>query len=258
MQTANPQGRIPSDACPPDLGELCSVFTDARVASHLASITPGGFAAASGFWRAAMECGHLTPRLRELILLALHASVTSLDAQAIGRHVERALACGASQQDVMDVLLSIVGVSNHALYSAVPILMEELKAMGREEPLPEATASAQALKEEFVRTRGFWNEQRDMLARCMPDYFSALSALSVEPWKNGSLRASERELVYIAIDSSVTHMYGPGLRLHIRRAIEAGATRDEILDVFKLVAATGMEGYILGAEAMYGAPPRTD
>lgn len=250
----NKQNLGPSNRPSTDLDALDSAFSGHSVARHLRAATPTGFAAASGFWKAALDCKRLGPRLRELVLLALHASATSLDSEAIRRHVHRALDSGASQQDVLDVLLSIVGVSNHALYSAVPLLMNELKSMGHDEPLPEPTPEAQAVKDDFISTRGFWNEQRDVLARCMPTYFVALSALSTEPWKNGSLTARERELIYIAIDSSVTHMYGPGLSLHIRRAIEAGASRDEILEVFQLVALIGMEGYILGADALYEPP----
>jgi len=234
-----------------ELRELNNVFPDACVAVHLKSITPEGFSVASDFWREALTCKHLTPRLGELVLLALHASITSLDSHAIPRHVNRAISAGATSSDIMDVLLSIVGVSNHALYAAVPILMDELKAFGKDEPFPEETASIKKIKDEFIRKRGFWSEQRDVLAQCMPGYFSALSALSVEPWNSGSLSPRERELIYIAIDSSVTHMYAAGLRLHIRRALEAGASRDEILEVFQLVAVTGLEGYILGAQTLY-------
>ena len=89
----------------------------------------------------------------------------------------------------------------------------------------------------------------------MPDYFAALAQLSAEPWLNGSLTDKERELVCVAIDCTVTHMYEPGLKIHIRQALKNGASRDEILAVFHLAALTGLEGYIAGAEAMYGSAP---
>jgi len=46
-------------------------------------------------------------------------------------------------------------------------------------------------------------------------------------------------------------MFEPGLAIHIRNALKKGASRDEILEVFHLAAVTGLEGYILGAEALY-------
>ena len=50
-------------------------------------------------------------------------------------------------------------------------------------------------------------------------------------------------------------MYEPGLVIHIRHALKHGAIRAEILEVFHLAALTGLEGYIRGAEAMFGPEP---
>ena len=235
-----------------DLARLDSAFNDSSVPHRLRELTATSFSAATNFWEAAFKGVLLTPRMKELILLALHASATSINADAIRRHIERSRVAGASEEDVLDVLLSIVGLANHALYSAVPILMKELDEAGREEEakMPAPRADVEAVKEDFIKTRGFWNEDRDSLARLMPDYFRALSELSAEPWKNGALTPKEREFVYIAIDCSVTHMYGPGLALHIRNALKHDATRDEILEVFQLAALMGLEGYVLGAEAL--------
>jgi len=234
-----------------DLTQFDQVFHDPSVPKRLQQIAPSSFAAASRYWRTILTGEHLSPRMKELVLVALHASVTSLDSEAIRRHVDRALTAGATKEDVLDVLLSIVGVANHALYSAVPVLIGELKAAGREDAeLPGWSPEAEAVKNDFIKTRGFWNEQRDVLARLMPAYFGALSQASMEPWKNGVLSPKERELIYIAIDCSPTHSYGPGLAMHIRHALQHGASRDEVLTIFQLAALMGLEGYILGAEEL--------
>jgi alkylhydroperoxidase/carboxymuconolactone decarboxylase family protein YurZ len=235
------------------LDMLDSVFGDSSVPVRLRRIASTSYLAASRLWQTVLDGQHLSPRMKELVLLALHASATAINAEAIKRHVERATSVGASEEDVLDVLLSIVGVSNHAMYFAIPILLHELNQAGQGEDLPEFRADINAIKDEFVRTRGFWNQERDLLARLVPDYFTALSALSMEPWKHGSLSPKEREFIYIAIDCSVTHTYSPGLALHIRNALGQGASRDEILEVFQLAALMGLEGYILGAEALHAA-----
>ncbi|MBT2305451.1 carboxymuconolactone decarboxylase family protein [Variovorax paradoxus] len=234
------------------LGDLGQVFSTAEVGSRLRAASPTGYAAAARFWQAAYSARALSPRMKELVLVALHATVTALDSEGVRRHVRRALAAGATQQDVLDVLITIVGAANHALYFAVPVLMRELKAAGHPQAeVPPTTPEAEAIKDEFVRTRGFWNEQRDIIVRMMPEYFTALSKVSTESWNNGPLTSKERELVCIAIDCSVTHMYEPGLVIHIRNALKHGAEREEILEVFHLASLTGLEGYILGAEAMF-------
>lgn len=231
--------------------DLASVFTDPDLAETLQRAAPTTYGAAAVFWRSAHATA-LSPRMRELVLVALHATVTALHSDGVRRHVRRALAAGATEQDVLDVLITIVGAANHALYFAVPVLMRELKAAGPpDSELPPTTPEAQAIKDEFVRTRGFWNEQRDVIVRMMPEYFAALSQVSTDSWKNGTLTDKERELVCIAIDCTVTHMFEPGLAIHIRHALQKGATRDEILAVFHLASLTGLEGYILGAKAIY-------
>lgn len=235
---------------------LDSIFSGPLVSTGLQQTAPTLHDAASTFWQSAVGPGALSPRMKELVLVALHGTVTSLHAQGTRRHIERALSAGASAADVLDVLMTIVGVANHALYFAVPVLMNELKSIeGKETELPPVTAEAQAIKDEFIRDRGVWNEQRDIIVRMMPKYFVALSKISTASWNDGSLSRKERELVCIAIDCTVTHMFGPGLALHIRGALEHGASREEILDVFQLASLTGLESYILGAEALFGAGP---
>lgn len=235
-------------------GDLAKAFSSASVAEGLRTASPTAYAAAGRFWKAAFDTKVLTPRMTELVLLALHATSTSLHAEGVKRHVDRALAAGASQRDVIDVVTTIVGISNHALYWAVPVLMRELKAAGHSDQFA-LTSEAQAIKDDFVRARGFWNEQRDVIARSMPDYFAALSQLSTEPWENGSLSEKERELICIAIDCTVTHMYEPGLVIHIRHALQKGASAEEILAVYHLAALAGLSSFILGAEALFGSAP---
>ena len=232
--------------------DLASAFNGAEVARRVQEAAPSMYEAAGGFWRSAQVAPALAPRMKELVLIALHATVTTLHAEGIRRHIARALSAGATEEDVLDVLITIVGAANHALYFAVPVLVRELEAAGSPDAeAPPVTAEAQSLKDEFIRTRGFWNEQRDIIVRMMPEYFAALTHLSTESWKNGTLTKKERELVCIAIDCTVTHMFEPGLVIHIRQALQNGASRAEILEVFQLASLTGLEGYILGAEALF-------
>ncbi len=54
------------------------------------------------------------------------------------------------------------------------------------------------------------------------------------------------ELLSIALDASYTHMYAPGTRRHIKAALKAGATMEEIMDVLKLCVAQGFQACNLG------------
>jgi alkylhydroperoxidase/carboxymuconolactone decarboxylase family protein YurZ len=46
--------------------------------------------------------------------------------------------------------------------------------------------------------------------------------------------------------ASYTHMYAPGTRRHIHNALQAGATIEEIMEVFKLCVAQGIQACNLG------------
>lgn len=43
-----------------------------------------------------------------------------------------------------------------------------------------------------------------------------------------------KEFVYCAFDCAATHLYVPGLKLHMKNALGYGATPQEILEVFEL------------------------
>lgn len=110
-----------------------------------------------------------------------------------------------------------------------------------------ALASAAATKEEFIRTRGFWNKERDVLARAMPDYFLASGEFSMTATKSGSLSIKEREMIFLSIDASVNHMSEPGLDIHYRNARKAGLTFREVAAVLKIVGVVGLLSYINSA-----------
>jgi alkylhydroperoxidase/carboxymuconolactone decarboxylase family protein YurZ len=240
-----------------DFAAFDALFSDPAVADAMRAVSPTAHAAASAFWKAPSQGGHLSPRMRELAYFAMHVAATALNGQAVARQVDRILLAGGTREDIVDVLVTIVGVANHALYASVPVLEEEWAAAGKAaDDVTSDQPALEAAKRRFVAIRGFWNPDRDPLARQMPAYFAALTDISTESWENGSLTRKERELICIAIDCNVTHSYPPGLRIHIRNAIREGAGRGEILEVLQLAALMGLEGYVLAAEAMFGSGGR--
>ena len=54
------------------------------------------------------------------------------------------------------------------------------------------------------------------------------------------------ELMSIAVDASVTHMYAPGTRRHIQGALKAGATPEEIMTVLQLCVSMGVQACAKG------------
>jgi alkylhydroperoxidase/carboxymuconolactone decarboxylase family protein YurZ len=102
------------------------------------------------------------------------------------------------------------------------------------------------LKDEFVAARGYWSPLWDGVLELSPEFFEAYTAFSSVPWKHGSLPAKIKELVYVAIDASTTHLYNPGTRVHIANALRLGATREEVMEVLQLVSVLGIHTMTAG------------
>jgi alkylhydroperoxidase/carboxymuconolactone decarboxylase family protein YurZ len=219
-------------------------------AKRIREVSPEFHDAVSQFWSAPFADDCLSARNRELIMLALHASATTLHAEGIDLHIGRALDAGATPLEILDVLVSISPLGVHAFAIGFPALLDELQQARGEAELPPISEEADRIKQAFIEKRGYWTEQRELTARLVPNFFKAYLALSSEPWQSGALDAKTRELVYIAIDCSITHMYDHGLRIHIRNALKHGATPEEILQVFTLAATIGVNAYVAGAKAL--------
>jgi alkylhydroperoxidase/carboxymuconolactone decarboxylase family protein YurZ len=105
----------------------------------------------------------------------------------------------------------------------------------------------------FVEARGFWSSSLQALLETDPDFFAAFLRLSVVPWRTGSLDPKVKEFVCIAVDGAATHLYEPGFRLHVRRALELGATKEELLEVLQLTSTLGIHACNIGVPLLQEA-----
>jgi alkylhydroperoxidase/carboxymuconolactone decarboxylase family protein YurZ len=72
-------------------------------------------------------------------------------------------------------------------------------------------------------------------------------AMGLKPMLDQVLDAKTIEFIAIAVDASCTHLYAPGVRRHIRKALELGATAEEITAVLQLTSVLGIHTMSLGA-----------
>lgn len=203
---------------------------------------------------------HLPPKIQELILLSTDASCSHLFLPGIKLHTENALKAGASPAEVMEVLelTSVLGI--HTTIVGAPLLLEVLEEEGKiekgemEKPLDERR---EKLKAEFMRKRGYWSESWESVIRLDPDFFEAYTAFSGVPFENGGVLSPKvKELVFCAIDCATTHLYVPGLKVHIRNAVRYGATKEEVMEVFELASLMGTQTVLLGAPVLKEAVER--
>ena len=80
-----------------------------------------------------------------------------------------------------------------------------------------------------------------------------MTELVAAPEVTGSLSAKERCLIAVALNAAFTHQNPAGTRLHVARAIRAGATKEEILQVMQLTAHLGVHACVIGVPMLMKA-----
>lgn len=186
----------------------------------------------------------LDPKLVTLIRLVLDVTATHLYAPGVQRHIRNALKMGVNQAEILEVfkLASIVGI--HACALGVPILEKELAAAGL---IEEASAGIEATPIcDEMRIQGSFNPLWETIYRWDPLYLENFLKMATSVWQNGILPPLWIEFLCIAGDVTITHMWTHGTQRHIQAALALGATREQILEVFKIVSLQGIEACELG------------
>ena len=98
-----------------------------------------------------------------------------------------------------------------------------------------------------LRDAGEWNPNWEPFYQLDPAWTEAFMAMGLKPMLSGALDPKVVEFIAIAVDASCTHMYGPGVRRHIRKALDLGATPEEITAVLQCVSVLGIHTMSLGA-----------
>jgi alkylhydroperoxidase/carboxymuconolactone decarboxylase family protein YurZ len=193
------------------------------------------------------EKNHLVPKVKEFIYLAVDAAATHLYEPGIRQHIRAAIGHGATAAELTEVLELTSTLGIHACNIGVPLLLEVLGEEGRDTGPVARTDEQERLKKEFEANRGYWHEFWDGFLDLDPELFGAYLELSSVPWRSGVLEPKVKEFVYIAFDASATHLYVPGLRLHIRNAVRLGATTAEIMEVLEIASVIGIHAATVAA-----------
>ncbi|MFJ8063208.1 carboxymuconolactone decarboxylase family protein [Psychrobacillus sp. NPDC096426] len=190
--------------------------------------------------------GRLEPKVKELLNIAISASPTHLYEAATRTHIQKALALGATEEEIAEVLkvVSILGV--HTCAVGIPIMMQHFRDSEQLMDISSEIDERQQIKERFIETMGYWNQFRDDLIQMDTPFFQHYYEFLTEPMRRGILEPKVIEFIYIAIDSSTTHLFEKGIEVHIKNALKYGATQGELLEVFQLTSALGFHTLLMG------------
>lgn len=185
-------------------------------------------------WRS----GILDRKFMELISVGLAAACTNLDRDATRRHMQAAVEVGATRDELVFVLKFATVLSIHSCSVAAPILLDEVRGTS-DEPVRRTDEETPAC--DAMREAGQWNDAWNPFLDLDPAWTDEFMATAVGIYQSDVMSAKEIELLSIALDASITHLYAPGIRRHIKGALAAGATTAEIMDVLKLCVAHGVQ-----------------
>ncbi|VTU26406.1 carboxymuconolactone decarboxylase family protein [Variovorax sp. RA8] len=101
-------------------------------------------------------------------------------------------------------------------------------------------AARAQIKESFIAERGYWRPWTETMLQVCPAFVQQYARYAGYPARTGPLTERMVELIYVALDSSSSHLFEPGLHTHMKRALEVGATQADIFDVLHLVAVQGL------------------
>lgn len=203
-------------------------------------VDPDFVAAALALHQVPWERNSLTGKFKELCYLSWNAAATHLNLDGVRAHMRRAIELGATAREIVEVLELASTLGIHTMNIGVPLLVEVLEERGRTGPAP-LDERQQELKRQFTQTRGYWHEFWDEMLELDPEMFAAYTEFSSVPWRTGTLTPAEKELIYISYDIAATHLYVPGTKLHIRNALDHGATVDQILEVMEISSVLGLD-----------------
>jgi len=197
-------------------------------------------------WRADV----LDPKIKHLIGLAVSVSTTHLYRPGVRTHLKAALAEGATAAEVMEVFQLVTVIGMHSCNVGVPILLEELGEVGSQLMAASLTPEQEVVKKRYQQRRGNWGPHWEKLVRLSPAFLSAYTDYSMVPWLEGPLEPRVKELIYVAVNVSATHLYAQGLRVHVRNALERGATSAEVMAVYELATSLGMHSVAFGVPVL--------
>jgi alkylhydroperoxidase/carboxymuconolactone decarboxylase family protein YurZ len=110
----------------------------------------------------------------------------------------------------------------------------------------ELTPRQLQVKDEFIAVRGTWSPAWQDILELDAEFLHAYLLWSALPARKGHLAPKVREFIFIAADASATHLYTPGIRQHVRAALDAGATSAEIMEVLELTSTLGIHACNIG------------
>lgn len=102
------------------------------------------------------------------------------------------------------------------------------------------------IRAEVESTVGEWDDKLQAVLELDPEFLAAYGRLVGTPIRTAALPEKIQHFIRLAVAANATHLYVPAIRGHIRRALDAGATRAEVMEVLECCATLGIHSMNIG------------
>ena len=189
----------------------------------------------------------LSVKMRKLICVAIDSVTGCLNANGLKNHMKHSLQLGISVREILETLeiTSTVGSCSYSL--AMPLLYKVCADRGIDLAAMEMSEKQLSLKKAYMDAHnGEWSEEKENILRVDPEYFETFTRFENVPWETGTLTRKEKELLYIAVHAAPVTLHADALSEHISRAMDEGATWQEIVEVIQIVSTLGIHAITMG------------
>lgn len=124
---------------------------------------------------------------------------------------------------------------------------------------PPLTAEEERIKAAFEEEIGYWLPVYDDALRLDPVFFDHYRELVAHTYRDrGGLDRKTKELLLLAINSAVHHLYDDGVKVHLENAFDHGATFEEVREVFQRTSGQGAHAITDGIPILTEVTGRPD
>lgn len=189
--------------------------------------------------------GYLSMKMITLIYIAIDASITHLYAPGMNTHITHGINdLGITKEEVMEVLAITTTIGTGTFTDCYGAFVRALSEKGV--PVSSGSEKTAALRNRAKEELGYWNENLENICSIDPEMLEVyLDYLKAALSKN-MLDAKAREFIYIAINAAPTTRNSGEVYTHVKKALDAGASKEEIAEIFDLVACNGIHTITVG------------
>lgn len=196
----------------------------------------------------------LGPKERALILFSLDASASQLEPSRLPQRIADARAEGATDREIIGVLHLTTLMACHSVAVGGSILYDVLLERGAMTDVDSLTDEQEEAirhyEEDGAAPRTISKKLRALMLTDLEHFNDTQSYINLAYANTEVIGARFAHLVCLAFDAAPSHLYEPGIRIHIKEALDNGATIPEINEVIQLASLRGWRSMSAGLEAL--------